>query len=68
MSARKTAAMLTTEELARELFTSGYLQALDDVAMALAVPPDAGFLAKLRARVAKVKAIAAIAKAAGSAA
>ena len=50
---------------ATALFAAGYLQALDDVAKALALPVDAGFLQKLRTAVG-VKARAAVAKAAGA--
>lgn len=58
---------ITDKEAARELFVAGYLQALDDVAKALAVPIDAGFLQKLREKAASVQARAAIAKAVGGA-
>ena len=55
------------KEMARTLFVAGYHQALDDVAKALSVPADAGFLAKLRAKAAGVVARAAIARATGAA-
>ena len=51
---------LTSREAARELFVAGYLQALDDVAAALAVPKDAGFLTALRSKAAAVQTAAAI--------
>lgn len=56
---------LTDKEAARELFSAGYLQALNDVAATLAVPADAGFLQRLREKAAGVQARATIAKAAG---
>lgn len=58
---------LTEKEIARELFSAGYLQALDDVAEALAIPKDAVFLTELRKKVAIVKTRAAIARATGAA-
>lgn len=67
MNAKKAAEpKLTDREFARELFVAGYHQALDDVATALALPPTAGFLEKLRAKAAGVRMRAAIAKATGS--
>jgi hypothetical protein len=70
MSAKHTPGRLTDKEMARELFTAGYLKALDDVAMKLALRSgcDIGFIAALRAKAAGVQASAAIAKATGSAA
>ncbi len=56
---------LTDKEAARELFTAGYLRALDDVALKLAlrVGCNTDFIAELRAKAAGVLARAAIAKA-----
>lgn len=63
MSGRRRATGLTDKEAARELMIAGYLFALDDVAKALAIPSNAGFLERLRGKAAAILCTAALDKA-----